>query len=60
MMMRRERLKFQVDDEFTSICQQIQAANRDTHEWAEIESADMFQTEKFFGGYDSDESGFRL
>lgn len=46
------------DAEFTSICRQIAAENKTADEWAEIEADDMFQTDRYEGGYDADEQAF--
>jgi hypothetical protein len=44
-----------VDDEFRAICREILAAGKAPAEWALIESDDMFQSERYEGGYDATE-----
>jgi hypothetical protein len=51
-------MKITVTDEFRSICQEITKENRSIEKWAAVESDDMFQTESYCGGYDSDEGAF--
>jgi hypothetical protein len=51
-------MKFQTDDEFKDICQQIVAHNLTPEEWREGESDDSFQSGHFCGGYDADEDAF--
>ena len=48
----------QIDDEFRSICQEIVAEDKTEDEWAEIESSDMFQTQKYCGGFEALEEEF--
>lgn len=47
-----------VDEELIGICREIVSENRTSDEWALVESGDMFQTRKYCGGYDADESAF--
>lgn len=51
-------MDYPVDDEFKSICQTILNERKCVAEWAEIESDDMFQTQKYEGGFDADEGEF--
>ena len=51
-------MDYQLDDEFRSICRKIVAEEKTEEEWAEIEAADMFQTQKYNGGFDADEAEF--
>ncbi|MDP6555956.1 MAG: hypothetical protein QGG71_14900 [Pirellulaceae bacterium] len=51
-------MDYQIDDEFRSICQEIVAEDKTEDEWAEIESCDMFQTQKYCGGFEADEEEF--
>jgi hypothetical protein len=46
------------NDELRSICQSISAEEKSLDQWGEIESDDMFQSESFCGGFDSDEQAF--
>jgi hypothetical protein len=47
-----------ITDELIGICTEIKDRNLLPSQWAEIESSDMFQSEKFAGGYDADEQEF--
>lgn len=51
-------MELQLDDEFRSICQKIVSEDKTEDEWAEIEASDMFQTQKYNGGFDADERQF--
>jgi hypothetical protein len=51
-------MKLKIDKEFKEICKEILNQNKAPEEWALIESSDMFQTEKYNGGYDADEMAF--
>ena len=51
-------MDFQLDDEFRSICQEIVSEDKTEVEWAEVEASDMFQTQKYNGGFDADEGQF--
>jgi hypothetical protein len=51
-------MKLAVDDEFRQICKNIASENLDLSEWREIESDDMFQSNKYCGGFDATEDAF--
>ena len=51
-----EHLK--IESEFIKILKEIKSQNRVLSEWREIESSDMFQSEKYCGGFDSIEDKF--
>lgn len=51
-------MKFTIDNEFRDICNNIINKNKTKEEWAEIESCDMFQSEKYCGGFDATEMEF--
>ena len=51
-------MKLQIDDELRDLLRGIADQAKSEDEWAEIESDDMFQSENYVGGYDSDESAF--
>lgn len=46
------------DQELRELCARIVAERLTEGEWAARESDDMFQSEHYCGGYDSDESAF--
>jgi hypothetical protein len=46
------------DESFISICRDILSEGKTIEEWALIESSDMFQTEKYIGGFDATEMEF--
>ena len=50
--------QLEVDQEFMEICQHILGENKSFEEWDEIESDDMFQSQKYCGGYDATEQVF--
>jgi hypothetical protein len=47
-----------IEPEFKNICKDIEAKNLQPHQWAEIESDDMFQSGNFLGGFDAEENEF--
>jgi hypothetical protein len=47
-----------LDDKFRSICQEIIETNKTEEEWAEIEASDMFQDERYCGGFDASSNTF--
>ena len=51
-------MEIKLDEEFLKICESIVSEAKNGEEWAEIESDDMFQTEKYEGGYDATEEAF--
>ncbi len=51
-------MKITINDDFRSICKQIQDENRTLEQWAEHESDDMFQAGGFKGGFNPLESEF--
>ncbi|MEY8868988.1 MULTISPECIES: hypothetical protein [Flavobacteriaceae] len=51
-------IKIQVDEQFKKICESILARNLNINQWAEIESSDEFQTERYHGGFDTTEMEF--
>ena len=51
-------MKYEIDELFIEICQQILAENKSLEEWYEIRSCDMFQNEKYCGGFESMEDEF--
>ena len=51
-------MKIQVDEELAKIFKEILSFNRNSDEWALIESDDMFQSEKYEVGYDATEEAF--
>ena len=51
-----EHLK--IESEFIKILKEIKSQNRVLSKWREIESSDMFQSEKYCGGFDSIEDKF--
>lgn len=50
--------QLRIDHELTGICKEIIEYNKTDSEWNEIESSDLFQTEKYCGGYDGIEQSF--
>lgn len=51
-------MKIKITEELFEILKQIKSQNYTDEQWAEIESSDMYQSEHFCGGYDSDEEAF--
>ena len=51
-------MKFNVDDEFNNIFQQIVTEKFTPEQWREVESDDEFQSVHFCSGYDADEDAF--
>lgn len=51
-------MQIPVDDEFLTICEQILKENLSLEEWREIESDDMFQSQRYEGGFDATEDAF--
>ena len=51
-------MDYQVDELFCEICRQIISEDKSPQEWAKIESDDMFQNEKYCGGFDANEMAF--
>jgi len=49
-----------VNDDFLQILRVIKTENKSIDEWRAIESSDMFQSEKFCGGFDSIEGNFQF
>lgn len=47
-----------IDEQLLNICSDIQKENLSVEEWIEIECDDMFQTEKYEGGFDGTEKKF--
>ena len=47
-----------VDHELLEIIRAIKSEGKTSEEWEEIKSDDMFQSERFVGGYESIEDGF--
>lgn len=47
-----------IESELSEILKEIKSENRTIIEWREIESSDMFQSEKYCGGFDSIEDKF--
>ena len=52
------KMKIKLDQEFMEICSKIIKENKNDHQWALIESSDMFQTDHYCGGYDGTENAF--
>ena len=48
----------QIGEEFKNLCAGIIAEQRDVNEWSLLESDDMFQSEHFVGGFDTEEAAF--
>ena len=51
-------MKIAVDDELKRICKNIVSEKLSLFQWREIESDDMFQTDKYCGGFDTTENAF--
>lgn len=51
-------MKIPINTELESICVEIKEKELTEDQWAEVESDDMFQSEKFCGGFDADEKEF--
>lgn len=51
-------MKYEIDEAFVRICKQILAEDNTVEEWYEIQSDDMFQDEKYCGGFESMEDEF--
>ncbi len=51
-------MDYKVDEIFKEICNLILFEKKSLKEWAEIESDDMFQNEKYVGGFDANEMEF--
>ena len=51
-------MKYNIDEAFVDICKQIVMENNSLEEWNEIRSDDMFQDEKYCGGFESIEDEF--
>jgi len=58
MKIKSSHPQLEVDQEFIEICQQILGENKSFEEWDELESDDMFQSQKYCGGYDATEQAF--
>ncbi|MEI9910590.1 MAG: hypothetical protein WDO71_13495 [Bacteroidota bacterium] len=46
-------MKHKLNSEFYEICEQIVSENKNSSEWAAIESDDMFQSSMYEGGFDA-------
>lgn len=53
-----EHKQLEIDNDLISLCKEIDAEGKTDDEWSEVESCDMFQSEKYCGGYDAIEQGF--
>jgi len=51
-------MQHKIDNLFIEICKEIISENKSPEEWAEVESDDWFQTEKYCGGFDATEMEF--
>jgi hypothetical protein len=51
-------MDYPVDELFYQICKQIISEDKSLQEWAVSESDDMFQNERYCGGFDADEMMF--
>ena len=51
-------LRIELGQELLEILKAIQSEGKTSEEWEEIQSDDMFQSERFIGGYESIEDGF--
>ena len=51
-------MNIKIDDNFLLIAKAILSFNKNNDEWSAIESDDMFQTERYEGGYDATEEAF--
>lgn len=51
-------MQIEVDKELLEIVRAIQSEGKTSGEWEEIKSDDMFQSDRFIGGYESIEDGF--
>ena len=58
MKIHSDRKQLLIDDELRKICQEIKKMNKSHNEWNQIESSDMFQSEKYCGGFDAIEQEF--
>lgn len=58
MVLEDKIVKYEVDVLFIEICKQIVAENKSLEEWYEVRSDDMFQNEKYCGGFESMENEF--
>ena len=47
-----------IEEELKTLCKEILHKNKSLEEWAEIESCDMFQSDKYCGGFESIEDQF--
>lgn len=47
-----------IESEFLEILKEISSENKTVYEWREIESSDMFQSNKYCGGFDAIEDKF--
>ena len=51
-------MKIQLDSELETLFSKIISQNKTQYEWALIESSDMFQSERYCGGFDATENAF--
>jgi len=51
-------MDYKIDDLFKEICKVIVSENKSLEEWIKVESDDMFQNDKYIGGFDADEMEF--
>jgi hypothetical protein len=51
-------MNHKLNSEFYEICKQIVSENKNSSEWAAIESDDMFQSGMYEGGFDATEMEF--
>ena len=51
-------MQIKVDQELLEIVRAIKSEGKTSEDWEEIASDDMFQSERFVGGYESIEDGF--
>lgn len=51
-------MKHKIHKELRLICKEIVAEDKSIEEWAEIQSCDMFQSDKYCGGFEDIEDEF--
>lgn len=58
MRIKSEAMKHRIADSFVELCKQIVSESKSLDEWYEMRSDDMFQSEKYCGGFESMEDEF--
>ncbi len=51
-------MEYAIPEELVLICREILKDNKTETEWGRVECDDMFQTERFVGGFDAEEQAF--